>query len=98
MELGYSICSSVEECHRKLLSVINGNSSSVTFGAVSIAKVLSMMIRTHTGLDSQSSLAYWPGENANHDNDKTSSSHTTWNVEVFVHTIKDLVRSVFQYC
>jgi len=91
MEMGYSICSSLEECRQNLLSVISGNGSSVIFGPLSIAKVLSMMIRTHTGLDSQSNLTYWPGDNANHDLDKSSVNCTTWNVDVFVHTIKDLV-------
>lgn len=91
MEMGYSICSSLEECRRNLLSVTNGSGSSVIFGAGSIAKVLSMMIRTHTGLDTQSTLTYWPGDNTNHDQDKTSKNSLTWNVEIFVLTIKDLV-------
>lgn len=95
MEMGYSICSSFEECRRNLLSVISGSGSSIIFGSVSIAKVLSMMIRTHTGLDTQSTLTYWPGDNANHDIDKTSNSLATWNVEVFVLTIKDLVLCLF---
>lgn len=89
--MGYSICSSLEECRRNLLSVTNGNGSSVIFGPLSIAKVLSMMIRTHTGLDSQSSLTYWPGDNTNHDPDKTSKNLITWNVDIFVLAIKDLV-------
>jgi len=91
MEMGYSICSSLEECRRNLLSVISGSGSSVIFGPLSIAKVLSMMIRTHTGLDTQSNLTYWPGDNANHDLEKSSNNCTTWNVDVFVHTVKDLV-------
>jgi len=91
MEMGYSICSSLEECRRNLLSVISGNGSSDIFGSLSIAKVLSMMIRTHTGLDTQSNLTYWPGDNANNDQDKSSTNCTAWNVDVFVHTVKDLV-------
>lgn len=91
MEMGYSICSSIEECRRNLLSVTGGTGPSVIFGPISIAKVLSMMIRTHTGLDTQSTLTYWPGDNANHDQDKTSNNSVTWNVEVFAHTVKDLV-------
>lgn len=91
MEMGYSICTSLEECRQNLLSVTGGSSSSVIFGPASIAKVLSMMIRTYSGLDTQSTLTYWPGDNANHDLDKPSNNSITWNVEVFVHTIKDLV-------
>lgn len=98
MEMGYSICSSFEECRRNLLSVISGSGSSVIFGSGSIAKVLSMMIRTHTGLDTQSTLTYWPGDNANHDLDKTSNSLTTWNVEIFVLAIKDLVLYLLFSC
>jgi len=99
MEMGYHICSSLEECRRNLLSVISGNGSSVIFGPASIAKVLSMMIRTHTGLDTQSTLTYWPGDNTNHDLDKTSNnSNNTWNVEVFVQTVKDLVFYLLHSC
>ncbi|XP_050435609.1 CCR4-NOT transcription complex subunit 1 isoform X4 [Adelges cooleyi] len=90
MEMGYSACSSLEECRRHLLSVTGGNNPSITFGPQSIAKVLSMMIRTHTGLDSQMTLPFWPGDNSSHDIDKTLSNANTWNVEVFVHTVKDL--------
>lgn len=88
LEMGYSACSSIDECRRNLLSVTNGCVSSITFGPESIAKVISMMIRTHTGLDSQ--IPFWP-DNGDHDMDKISSNSTTWNIEVFVNTIKELV-------
>lgn len=91
MEMGYSICSSIEECRRNLLSVTGVSGSSVIFGSTSIARVLSMMIRTHTGLDTQSSLTYWPGDNSSHDKDKTTNNSISWNVEVFAHTVKELV-------
>lgn len=86
--MGYSVCCSVEECRRNMLSVTNGCVPSVTFGPESVAKVISMMIRTHTGLDSQ--IPYWP-DNGDHDMDNVPSTSTTWNIEVFVNTIKDLV-------
>jgi len=94
MELGYSACSSLDECRRNLLSVTNGCIPSITFGPRSIAKVLSMMIRTHTGLDSQLPIPYWPEDKGRYDSVKilsSSSNSTTWNIEVFVNTIKELV-------
>lgn len=92
MEMGYSICSSLEECRRNLLSVTNGCNPSITFGPESVAKVLSMMIRTHTGLDSQLPFLYWPEDNADRNIDMLNSGKSvTWNVEVFVNTIKELV-------
>lgn len=92
MELGYSVCSSLEECRRKLLALADGCVPSVVFSPQSIAKVLSMMIRTHTGLDSQLSLPYSLGIK-DHDVENVSSfvKCTTWNVEIFVKTIKELV-------
>jgi len=91
MEMGYSVCSSLEECRRNLLSVTNGCIPSITFGPESVAKVISMMIRTHTGLDSQLPLPYWTDDDFDHDTDKISSNSITWNIEVFVNTIKELV-------
>ncbi|VVC34988.1 Hypothetical protein CINCED_3A007099 [Cinara cedri] len=87
LEMGYTVCSSIDECRRNMLSVTNGCVSSITFGPESVAKVISMMIRTHTGLDSQ--IPYWP-DNGDHDMDTVPSNSTTWNIEVFVNTIKEL--------
>lgn len=105
MEMGYSVCSSLEECRRNLLSVTNGCVPSITFGPESVAKVISMMIRTHTGLDSQLPLPYWTEDDSDHDTDKISSNSITWNIEVFVNTIKELVifvillsHELFLYC
>lgn len=89
--MGYSVCGSIEECRRNILSVTNGCVPSVTFGPESVAKVISMMIRTHTGLDSQ--IPYWP-DNGDHDMDTVPTNTTTWNIEVFVNTIKELVFSL----
>ncbi|KAG7168806.1 CCR4-NOT transcription complex subunit 1-like 2, partial [Homarus americanus] len=48
LELGYSFCSTVEECRNNLANV---GVSSITPAAVS--KVLGVMVRTHTGLPSE---------------------------------------------
>lgn len=91
--MGYSICSSLDECRRNLLSVTSGCDASVTFGPKSVAKVISMMIRTHTGLDSQLPLPYWTRKNTNNNINKSLKSENliTWNIEIFVNTIKELV-------
>ncbi|XP_050527108.1 CCR4-NOT transcription complex subunit 1-like isoform X2 [Daktulosphaira vitifoliae] len=91
MEMGYSVCVSIEECRRNLISVSNGSNKSIIFGAPSIAKVLSMMICTHSILDRHINLPYWPGDNLNNDLEKNGNIElNTWNVEVFVQTINDL--------
>lgn len=89
--MGYSICSSLDECRQNLLSVTSGCVASVTFGPKSVAKVISMMIRTHTGLDSQLPLPYWSRKNANHNKSLKSNNFITWNMEIFINTIKKLV-------
>lgn len=92
MEMGYSVCSSLEECRRNLISVTSGCNPSIIFGPKSVAKVLSMMIRTHTGLDSQLPLPYWHDDNSDMEKlSSNSNNSTTWNIEVFVKTIKELV-------
>ncbi|XP_076065903.1 CCR4-NOT transcription complex subunit 1 isoform X3 [Oratosquilla oratoria] len=48
LELGYGFCSSLEECTQNLASV---GSSAVT--AKSVARVLGIMVQTHTGLPSE---------------------------------------------
>lgn len=92
--MGYSSCSSLDECRKNLLSVTSGCDASITFSSKSVAKVVSMMIRTHTGLDNQLPLTYWPRNNKNHSINQISSKSSnpiTWNIEIFVNTIKELV-------
>lgn len=93
MEMGYSACSSTEKCRQNVLSMINGCDPSIALSPETIAKAISMMIRTYTGLDSQS--FFWPEKNEDNDIDKlslNSGNPNTWNIEVFVQTIKELVR------
>ncbi|CAN2389296.1 CCR4-NOT transcription complex subunit [Pristimantis euphronides] len=88
-EVGYSFCTSVEECR----SII------VQFGvrevtAVQVARVLGMMARTHSGLTDGISLQSIssPGSGIWSDGkDKNDSVQAhTWNVEVFIDVVKDL--------
>lgn len=53
-----------------------------------VAKVVIMMVRTHTGLDD---LAYWASTDGNKEKNENSLTNSTWNVEVFVQLMKEFV-------
>ncbi|XP_021921568.1 CCR4-NOT transcription complex subunit 1 isoform X2 [Zootermopsis nevadensis] len=98
MEMGYGFCSSVEECRNNL---VNLGAREITPPAV--ARVLSMMVRSHTGLEEQVALqniqtpaSFWSsGESGSKEKGTTDASHpTSWNVEIFVQTLKELVPSL----
>lgn len=94
MELGYGFTSSVDECRSALAGL---GAREIT--PATAARVLSLMARTCSGLDDAGGLqSFWGGSGANQDSSKEKSSDgsapTTWNVEVFVQTLKDLVSGV----
>lgn len=81
VELGYGCCSSVAECRRALSSL-----GARELSPAAVARVLAAMVRTHTGLDQ--SPNFWA------DKEKPEAIPHTWNVEVFVQTIKEVVSIV----
>ncbi|XP_015520502.1 CCR4-NOT transcription complex subunit 1 isoform X1 [Neodiprion lecontei] len=90
MELGYGFTSSVDEC-RSALAGLGAREITPT----AAARVLSLMARTCSGLDDAGGLqSFWGGSGGNQDSSKEKSSDgstpTTWNVEVFIQTLKDL--------
>ncbi|XP_026284061.1 CCR4-NOT transcription complex subunit 1 [Frankliniella occidentalis] len=101
MEMGYNFTSSFEQCRNALGSLSLGGRD-IPAGAV--ARILSMMARTHSGLDDQVSLQslnssnFWGGSESGV-KDKgggvNDPSHpTTWNIEVFIQTLKELVPNI----
>ncbi|XP_072278890.1 CCR4-NOT transcription complex subunit 1 [Pyxicephalus adspersus] len=88
-EVGYTFCSSVEECRN---IVVQFGVREVT--AVQVARVLGMMARTHTGITDGISLQSItaPGSGIWSDGkDKNDGVQThTWNVEVLIDVVKDL--------
>ncbi|XP_050425870.1 CCR4-NOT transcription complex subunit 1-like [Adelges cooleyi] len=92
MEIGYSFCVSKDECKKNLMSIIAGNDVTFVFGPKSIANVLIMMIRSHSGLETQPLLSFWVGDNRIDLSDLTTSNAnlTTWNVEAFVGAVLDV--------
>lgn len=92
LEIGYGFCSSVEECRHQLVTLgVRDITPSAT------AKVLSVMVRSHTGLDDPLANSYWPGAANNELGNKdkpNGDGPSTWNVEVFVQAIKEISPSL----
>ncbi|XP_063227280.1 CCR4-NOT transcription complex subunit 1 isoform X2 [Bacillus rossius redtenbacheri] len=88
-EVGYSFCSSVEECRANLASV--GGARELTPPAV--ARALAMMARTHSGLEERAPLQATPfwGPEPTKDKPSSAADPTSWNIEVFVQALKELV-------
>ncbi|XP_033113474.1 CCR4-NOT transcription complex subunit 1-like isoform X3 [Anneissia japonica] len=87
-ELGYGCCQSMEECRKTLMQLGVQNLT-----PLSIAMVLGMMARTHTGLsDDSMSVQLLTGSNTWSDGkDKSDqSTSTTWNAELFIEAVRDL--------
>lgn len=86
--MGYGFCATLDEGRQNMNSLqIRDLTPTV------VARVVIMMVRTHTGLDD---LAYWASidNNSEKSNNENCSTPTSWNVEVFVQLIKEFV-SVF---
>jgi len=84
-EMGYRFTSSVSECRASLMRFHGPEPC----GANTIAKVLTVMVRTHTGLD-DTTLPLSLSGNSWDKNDKLDKQDKTWNMEVFVQSIHDL--------
>ncbi len=87
-EMGYSCCATMDECRKSLLQF--GTNS---LSASAVARVISMMARTHSSLTDSMPLQSITGSSVWSDGkDKAdpNSQPSTWNVDVFVEVIKDL--------
>lgn len=86
--MGYGFCATLDEGRQNMNSLqIRDLTPTV------VARVVIMMVRTHTGLDD---LAYWASvdNNSEKSSNENCSTPSSWNVEVFVQLIKEFV-SVF---
>ena len=70
------------ECRRALSSL-----GTRELSPAAVARVLGAMVRTHSGLDH--SPNFWA------DKEKPEAMPHTWNVDVFVQTIKEVVSRTF---
>jgi len=83
-EIGYLACKSREECKETL-----GRYGVHNITSQCVARVLGMMGKTLTGLDSSNLLQSASGSHKRYDD--PTSAPLTWNVEVFVDSVKELV-------
>jgi len=83
LEMGYHFTSNVEECRASLLQ-LGGRE----VYAATVAKVIGVMVRTHTGLDDTTTLPIGGPGNALWD--KEVKPGKTWNVEVFIQSVHEL--------
>ena len=79
----------IQECRASLLK-FQGRE---LCGAQTIAKVIGVMVRTHTGLDENNSLPLSAPDNGSAW-DKSEKSEKTWNMEVFVQSIHELHNTI----
>lgn len=87
-EMGYSFTASLEDCRNNL---INLGGRDIT--PQSVARVIGVMCRTHTGLEDSLNLqtpnSFWPNSNPEL-KDKVSNGQASWNVEIFVQALKEV--------
>ncbi|KAF2893609.1 hypothetical protein ILUMI_12564 [Ignelater luminosus] len=80
-EMGYGFTSSVDECRNSLLKLVGRDVNPST-----VARTLSLMCRTHSGLEESLNIQT-PGS-------FNKDGRNTWNVEVFVQALKEVVPSL----
>ncbi|XP_022241734.1 CCR4-NOT transcription complex subunit 1-like [Limulus polyphemus] len=91
-EMGYCFTASVEDCKTNLLHLCQNQIMPSV-----VARILSVMARTHTGLGDSISLQSLGsgGSMWNDSKDKNDGNHfTTWSVDVFVQALHELVPSL----
>ena len=87
-DIGYTICSSVTKFNRFL-------SPFLPLKEESIAKMIGLICRTHTDLPNSALSVYeYPNTEFWNEGEKSDQKLTTWNIDVFVETIKNLKVSV----
>lgn len=97
MELGYGFTSSVEECRSALAGL-----GAREISPACVARVLAHMARSCNSLDDAGGLqSFWGNSASTQDANKEKTSEsiapTTWNVEVFVQALKEIVCNISNF-
>ena len=88
-EAGYQFTASLDNCRNYLRQWVSGSEML----SATVARIIGVMVRTHTGLDDQSSLQNMNATGTSlWDKDKSNSSNEpkTWNLEVFIKVVHEL--------
>ena len=85
-ELGYTFTSNTEQCRQNLLQLCGGPKVS----AATVARIIGIMVRTHTGLDDPATLQNLNATGTSIWDKKDSNEPKTWNVEVFIKAVHEL--------
>ena len=87
-ECGYQFTVSVDACRNNLRNWIGGSGE---IHAATVARIIGVMVRTHTGLDDSASLQNLNATGTSlWEKDKDPASPKTWNLEVFIQVVHDL--------
>jgi hypothetical protein len=87
-ECGYQFTVSVEACRNNLRNWIGANGE---IHAATVARIIGVMVRTHTGLDDSASLQNLNATGTSlWEKDKDPASPKTWNLEVFIKVVHEL--------
>ena len=87
-ECGYQFTVSVEACRNNLRNWIGANGE---IHAATVARIIGVMVRTHTGLDDSASLQNLNATGTSlWEKDKDPASPKTWNLEVFIKVIHEM--------
>ncbi len=87
-ELGYQFTAKRDPCRAHLLQLTGGSSAELQAGTV--ARIIGVMVRTHTGLDDSTTLRNMNATGTSlWDKDKAAEPKT-WNPEVFIEVVHEL--------
>ena len=78
--LGYTFTSNTEQCRQNLLQLVGGPKIS----AATVARIIGVMVRTHTGLDDPATLQNLNATGTSIWDKEKSNEPKTWNMEVFI--------------
>ena len=85
-ELGYTFTSNTEQCRQNLLQLVGGPKIS----AATVARIIGVMVRTHTGLDDPATLQNLNATGTSIWDKEKSNEPKTWNMEVFIKAVHEL--------